>query len=570
MEPWLELRSGAPGLDGPFLLERRLGYQIFDERAEQPDVFLAIGGKTKRRFLRRLRAGPSVKHNGVIIEEILSSTILLDCELHDSTLPRIKAEPYIESCPRHHLLTTTISDISTPQEIARCAFDFVWQALVPFSSTIVVFMDDLGGLVQLSDILATWAARPTQSQPRIVVLHDAQLRVNQGHFETMVLRKLGARLLQLELLGSPRRRRMPFESVHFLPINNASAVDILSHIDRASAIRRKMGLAFRSQHLTDLLHQSIKQFAAAEPAPFDLYTTARRCNPVSKSLASNITHFLAISRNLHFDRPSVIASALVLDALPPGMHAFLPGSMFDHFYHDILASVDAALGLSLSASTRARFIQLVEERRDKSTHVQHVSFIAKQQGLWMNCQSTEICLVCLARPPRRRLSCGHRLCDACVIMCELVPLPSADWPRDYCPLCQKKNSIELILRPATAGVRALKLGGTLQSTAAMVDFLRQLQYHIGLPLHALRKQFDMVIGSDIGVFFAQTIFLEGWTIAESGHHVNKLAEPNLTKRSTISFGKGLEWDLETTRLFNELDVTLKVKDMIYSNTNNTD
>lgn len=321
MEPWLELRSGAPGLDGPFLLEHPIAYQVLDEQTERPDVFLAIGSKIKRRFLRRLRSGPSIKHNGVTLEELLSSTVLLDCELQDASLPRIKAGPHIESCLQHHLSTATISDISSSQDIAKCVFEFLWQALIPFTSTVLLFLDDVGGMIQLSEILATWSTQPTQCEPRIVILHDANLKVNQERFETLMWRKLGAQSLHLEPLSLRKGQTMPFESLHFLPINESAHIDVLAHVDRSASLRKKSGLAFHSEHLKDLMQQSIKQFAAGVPAPFDFYATARRCNPIAKNLAENIAHFVDISRNLHFDQPSIIASALVLDALPPQMHS---------------------------------------------------------------------------------------------------------------------------------------------------------------------------------------------------------------------------------------------------------
>lgn len=69
-----------------------------------------------------------------------------------------------------------------------------------------------------------------------------------------------------------------------------------------------------------------------------------------------------------------------------------------------------------------------------------------------------------------------------------------------------------------------------------------------------------------GVYFVQTIFLKEWTVEESGYHLGKVVEPSLINHSKISFGKGLEWDLDVTRLFNKMDVVLQVKDRLYSNT----
>ena len=68
-----------------------------------------------------------------------------------------------------------------------------------------------------------------------------------------------------------------------------------------------------------------------------------------------------------------------------------------------------------------------------------------------------------------------------------------------------------------------------------------------------------------GAYFVQTIFVEHWTIAESSHHLSKLAEPSITRNTRVSFGKGLDWDLDATRLVDSTDVVLVVKNDVYSN-----
>lgn len=179
---------------------------------------------------------------------------------------------------------------------------------------------------------------------------------------------------------------------------------------------------------------------------------------------------------------------------------FPSGAMYKHFYSKSVEYMDRVLDTSMSAAIRTQFIQFIDERRGRSTAQQHLSFIGKQQGMWAKCRSTEICLVCLGGQPRRRLSCGHRLCDDCVIMCELATSPEVDWPRSDCPLCREKNDVDLSLRPATSGLRTLEIVGAIQSKVKIVDFLRQLQHHVGLPLYALREQFDLVKGSGIGIY----------------------------------------------------------------------
>lgn len=127
----------------------------------------------------------------------------------------------------------------------------------------------------------------------------------------------------------------------------------------------------------------------------------------------------------------------------------------------------------------------------------------------------------------------------------------------------------------------LRLGGSLQGKALIAQFLKHLQDLIGLSLCPLREHFDVVVGSDIGMsnsvaiqalltavegaFFAQTIFLESWSLADCRYHFRHLESPKFKKRSVVSFGKDLAWDLSRTRHFNGPRVVLLVKDRAYSN-----
>jgi hypothetical protein len=173
--------------------------------------------------------------------------------------------------------------------------------------------------------------------------------------------------------------------------------------------------------------------------------------------------------------------------------------MFDHFYRNTLESVDKSTDTYLTVGIQQKFIQFLEERKGKPSAEQHLSYIRTHGMLWKICHSNEVCLVCLSRRPRRRLSCGHRLCDTCMIICHFVPVGNGRPIRQYCPLCQEKNDAQHILRPPTAGLRALRIvGESCQAKFHISHLIEQLQHRLGLPLHALRNQFDLVMGTGIG------------------------------------------------------------------------
>jgi hypothetical protein len=53
--------------------------------------------------------------------------------------------------------------------------------------------------------------------------------------------------------------------------------------------------------------------------------------------------------------------------------------------------------------------------------------------------------------------------------------------------------------------------------------------------------------SKAGLFFVQTIFLEGWSLSDCQYHLKNLSDPKVDRRqSLVSFGKNLTWKMGRT------------------------
>lgn len=128
--------------------------------------------------------------------------------------------------------------------------------------------------------------------------------------------------------------------------------------------------------------------------------------------------------------------------------------------------------------------------------------------------SEEICLWCLSYAPFYTLSCGHRVCDRCV-KCYC----SGNGFLVRCLLCGEANYKSLRSKPPTAGVRVLKLSGTIAEAQAMCCFLRTLRSKLRVPLH---ECFDLVIADGVGVFFAIMIFCKQASVEECEYHLGNL------------------------------------------------
>lgn len=105
------------------------------------------------------------------------------------------------------------------------------------------------------------------------------------------------------------------------------------------------------------------------------------------------------------------------------------------------------------------------------------------------------CSLCLIRTASLTLDCSHRLCQACVRGCfsELEP---NRYRLTICFLCQRGNRSVFAVKPPTAGIRRLELGGT--DPLKTLAFLQELKRRLELAIIPLWEFFDLVVASKIG------------------------------------------------------------------------
>ena len=140
-----------------------------------------------------------------------------------------------------------------------------------------------------------------------------------------------------------------------------------------------------------------------------------------------------------------------------------------------------------------------------------------------------ICLACLMGYPSNDLTCGHRLCDACV----LRNLRSDVLPQ--CPLCFWPNSAPLRPKPPAAGIRVLRLAG--DDPRAIAALLKELRRRLLAPL---QHYFDLLLCSGVGIYFGVMMFCQGASVEDCLHHVDKLQPVRMT-RSGLTFGPRLKF-----------------------------
>lgn len=130
-------------------------------------------------------------------------------------------------------------------------------------------------------------------------------------------------------------RRIP-ETDHFGAVRQILA-------EHAKAIRRERQAArslFTVQHFNSLFDRAFKQAGGTLPFSFDCLLAAREDFPVAPSMEihfENFTKQIVSARQLRDFAAPVIASSIVLDQYPPGMHRTYPNILVVDFPADFLS-----------------------------------------------------------------------------------------------------------------------------------------------------------------------------------------------------------------------------------------
>lgn len=342
---WIDVRFVEQQELSPILVEHRPAYSVFDYQAFQPRIVLSIGGVEKRHFYRSIDLDDRIHYGaGIRFRPMQLATLILDCELHNHTR--------LDSIQRRrsggekvlHPLQCTLYRHSAPHKIAQFAFNMYWQLLFPFASTVLLFLDDLGGVGPVVEILASWArgARLTSisAPPRILVLYHWRNRKQMETFESRLRARILCSTPETKVstqngVASPiyLQDQFAFESVRLIPTWKAAS-EFLPHTEESFAVRELAGYGFSSDHLKRLLQTAVVQFSQSSGQQIDFHQAVRLRHPPPVQIAEKLVFFFSMTKDTGVDPINIIASALDLDAHPPGMHCKLASCSFGVSFTD--------------------------------------------------------------------------------------------------------------------------------------------------------------------------------------------------------------------------------------------
>ncbi|OAL56160.1 FabD/lysophospholipase-like protein, partial [Pyrenochaeta sp. DS3sAY3a] len=298
---------------------------------------------------------------------------------------------------------------------------------------------------------------------------------------------------------------------------------------------------FSATHLHVLFEAALKHVAGSITTRFNFVHASRRFNPVEDDFVHHLEDFLCLSSKLSIDEKSLLkylASAIVLDSLPPGTHHFSARDIFTSIYkshcHSAFVSEDRHSPTEWCALLDTKYCELVAdlEVRNLAAASFHEQNLEALKIDWQRFRSSRTCLYCLRRKPEHGLPCGHAICDTCAsIFGTKRDHMEYSYQISHCRLCQKPGDLTIHFKPPTAGSRLLVLDGGGIRGAFTLQVLQALDHYRRLP-YPIYDDFDLALGSSSGGLIV-LMFLLRRSLKECISAFNKLAQRVFTRKKRL-------------------------------------
>lgn len=421
--------------------------------------------------------------------------------------------------------------------------------LLPFSSLVCLFAEDLGGVDAVLDKIEVWSAvKPTtdladfarQALPRVCVITSGPLTPSSQIQDEAWRARLG-RFNYSNHFSSVQILR--FDVGDHSDFHENLRFSLVNELNTSRILKEEHRIQFNADHLVNFFSQATLHLAANRGGKFSFIAASRTYRPVPSAYPEQVRALLCnrAKHKVAFDEVAMlIGSCLLLDAYPNSCHGmcgrlcendfghigltraeFRAGDLFERLYANhiktALKSGHAALlfpgekSLQSSAVEDGRFKILVkfvklaatarkkDGRKDWALR-QHMKTLKELQYRIdpKVLISAEICVSCLTGPPQHVLGCGHTLCDLCVRrFANVVSGEESCYLLETCAICETRADLTIHLKPATAGVRMLNIDGGGVRGVVPLEFLIRLQKELG-PRARIQDFFDIAFGTSAG------------------------------------------------------------------------
>jgi hypothetical protein len=293
-----------------------------DPSNQYPSIVLLLGGLEKVAAERALFPTPeNYKPRGLAQirldrstfrskHPVLVSTLTTDLNSTSARLPRDYAGE-----PRHAL--EWFSATSTGKASRRVADKVTSTLIMLFVDVICVFLDDFPSHKDGFTLLQQWASEThsTRSSCPKIIFITRQQGINTNNLELEGFIDKDVRHLTLPRRTGPEKTRSGYAILY-----DAIHSDI--HVTRRRKQRARSLLS--AVHLNRFFICALRHVSHSIHTPFDFIAATREYNPVGTELNRHVETFVRLSNNGCSSPVAIaahIASALLLDSLPPGMHS---------------------------------------------------------------------------------------------------------------------------------------------------------------------------------------------------------------------------------------------------------
>jgi hypothetical protein len=326
---------------------------------QEPQMISFIGQDTKTRIARdAFNLGIAPGHKNILLNK-LPGRKKAQCPIFiaDSGIYHLSyLHKTVSKADAHQHVIHWHQDV--PQAVAPTTLAELLHTriLIPFSTVVCIFADDFDGLDKVAKLLASWLSARDQKREsssstmaRIFVLtewHDPGNTFDETlaliNFMKSIRTQVGLLNEGLGLFGAHYIRNNDILSlitvqlgdIKVMPIPKSSEANtsamlgklrarILHESDEVHSARKSSRVAFSARHLEALLHLACAHFAKTTESPFNFIRASRIANPLSQELPTHVSEFLekVPAQLITVFFVPVIASALSLDAFPPGAYS---------------------------------------------------------------------------------------------------------------------------------------------------------------------------------------------------------------------------------------------------------
>ncbi|KAL2808644.1 acyl transferase/acyl hydrolase/lysophospholipase [Aspergillus granulosus] len=401
--------------------------------------------------------------------------------------------------------------------------DIVYNRLLfLFSDVVCVFADDFSSLDALAMRLVLWAEigssqKSAVMRPRLLIITTEDCQQDRARTLLEVIQPYS------EILGAcfSSTKIIQLAGPYLSPTAKHQNLrdEIRRQRQETLAVRQKHCMLFCAEHLAEFFRRAVLHTAMTTKEHFCHITAARGENKPGNDFTNHLVRFLDLAREHKTPFHSVasyIASSILMDAYPPRMHVFTIDSIFREIYELYCTrALIISYGNICMPQMRNEIQQLCYQHFDEirgcnipasKFHWQKIRSLHPSLALFRN---NRTCLYCLRRLPEYHLSCGHSVCQECLIVFG-VPVSGREQRWSLQCIFDDDGEALVDVKPKTAGVRAISIDGGGSRGVTPLEFLKGLQETLlDCPLH---EMVDIACGSSSGGLITLAKFHLHWPV----------------------------------------------------------